>query len=238
MLTKSYLYSDRVIINDNIYIRIPTVGEVIDNEENYYALVQILTAMPIDLMCQLDDYGIDFTTIDDYELFLMLFPGISSQQTEMIFGDLDLSQFKLAVNEQNGNAVLINSTEDIIIDRAIHDQIANILREIHHLEKDTRKPANKEARKYMIERARKKINREKNKTRKSQLEPLIISMVNTEQYKYNFASTRELSIYQFNESVRQIINKIDYDNRMHGVYSGTVSIKDLSQDDLNWIVHK
>ena len=208
------------------------------DEEGYYALVQILTAMPIDLMCQLDDYGIDFTTIDDYELFLLLFPGICSQNTNMIFGDLDLKQFKLATNEKNGTIVLYNSKDDIVIDRAIHDKIADILRTIHHLEKDTRKPGNKEAQKYMIDRAKKKLKRERDKVRSSQLEPLIISMVNTEQYKYNFATTRDLSIYQFNESVRQIINKVDYDNRMHGVYAGTVSIKDLSQDDLNWIVHK
>lgn len=208
------------------------------DEEGYYALVQILTAMPIDLMCQLDDYGIDFTTIDDYELFLLLFPGICSQNTNMIFGDLDLKQFKLATNEKNGTTVLYNSKDDIVIDRAIHDKIADILRTIHHLEKDTRKPGNKEAQRYMIDRAKKKLKRERDKVRASQLEPLIISMVNTEQYKYNFATTRDLSIYQFNESVRQIINKVDYDNRMHGVYAGTVSIKDLSQDDLNWIVHK
>ena len=63
-------------------------------------------------------------------------------------------------------------------------------------------------------------------------------MVNTEQYKYGYESTRDLSIYQFNESVRQIIKKVDYDNRMYGVYSGTVSAKDLSQDDLNWLTHK
>lgn len=238
MSFRSYLYADKVDINDRIYIRIPSVGEVMSDEEGYYALVQILTAMPIDLMCQLDDYGIDFTTIDDYELFLLLFPGICSQNTNMIFGDLDLKQFKLATNEKNGTTVLYNSKDDIVIDRAIHDKIADILRTIHHLEKDTRKPGNKEAQKYMIDRAKKKLKRERDKVRASQLEPLIISMVNTEQYKYNFATTRDLSIYQFNESVRQIINKVDYDNRMHGVYAGTVSIKDLSQDDLNWIVHK
>ena len=44
--------------------------------------------------------------------------------------------------------------------------------------------------------------------------------------------------YQFNESVRQIIKKIDYDNKMHGIYAGTVSAKDLSQDDWNWLTHK
>ena len=47
-----------------------------------------------------------------------------------------------------------------------------------------------------------------------------------------------LSIYQFNESVQQIIKKVDYDNIMHGVYSGTVDVKKISQTDLNWLIHK
>ena len=74
----------------------------------------------------------------------------------------------------------------------------------------------------------------------SQLEGLIVALVNTEQFHYGFEGTRELSIYQFNEGVRQVIKKIDYDNRMHGVYApGTVSAKRFgAKDDLNWLTHK
>lgn len=81
------------------------------------------------------------------------------------------------------------------------------------------------------------MRRNKNKTQESQLEPLIIALVNTEQYKYDFEGTRELSIYQFNESIRQIIHKVDYDNRMYGIYAGTVNAKELSQKELNWLAH-
>ena len=63
-------------------------------------------------------------------------------------------------------------------------------------------------------------------------------MVNTKEFKYDFESVRNLTIFQFNDSVQQIINKVDYDNRMIGVYSGTINAKDLSQDDLNWLIHK
>ena len=90
----------------------------------------------------------------------------------------------------------------------------------------------------MLEKARKKMKRRQNRAEDSQLESLIIAMVNTEQFKYDFEGTLELSIYQFNESVRQIIKKVDYDNRMYGIYAGTVSAKDLSPDDLNWLTHK
>lgn len=231
----SKLYKHQIEINDKISVYIPTVGEVIDNQEDYYTIISVLTAMPIDMMVQLDDIGIDFSTINDYELFLLLFAGLKTQDTHLVFGDLDLSKFELAENSQNGTVVLIDTEHDIIIDRAIHGLIANVLRDLHNIEKDVRKPANEEARKYMIRRAREKMKRQKNRRDESQLEQLIISLVNTEQFKYNYETVRDMTIYQFNKSVRQVIKKIDYDNRMTGVYTGNISTKDLSQSDMNWL---
>lgn len=238
MSASSLLYQKQYVINDSISIVIPTVGEIIDNEDTYYNLVFLLTATPADLMCQLEDMGVDFTSIDEYELFLLMFTAIRTQDTSLIFGDLDLSNFKIAVNKQNGNVILLDEEQNIIIDRVIYNQITGVLRKIHHLEKNRHKPANDEAKQFMLERAHNKMKRRKNRKEDSQLEPLIVSMVNTEQYKYDFEKTRELSIYQFNESVRQVINKVGYDNRMYGVYAGTINTKNLSQDDLNWLAHK
>lgn len=238
MQTQNFLYKRQIAVNDYISIVVPTVGEIIEDEDAYYSLVSILTAMPIDMMVPLDDAGIDFTTLNDWELFLLMFGGLKSQDTHLIFGDLDLSHFQLAVNEQNGTVILLDKEHDIKIDRAIQAQIANVLRKIHHLEKNMRKPANEEAKKFMIERARAKQRRNRNRKEDSQLETLIIAMVNTEQFKYDFESTKGLSIFQFNESVRQIINKVDYEHRMYGVYTGTINAKELSQDELNWLRHK
>ena len=238
MATRNLLYKRSYAINDSINIVIPTVGEVIDCEDDYYNIVSVLTAMPIDMMVQLDDAGIDFTTINEYELFLYMFAGLKTKDTSLIFGKLDLSKFEIAVDKKNGNIVLRDEENKITIDRAIHGKIAGTLRMIHHLEKNRRKPANPEAKEFMLERARSRMRRLKNRTEDSRLESLIIAMVNAEQYKYDFEGTRELSIYQFNESVRQVIKKVDYNNRMYGVYTGTVNAKELSQDDLNWLTHK
>lgn len=237
MATLNLLYKNQYTINNAIHIVIPSVGQILENEDSYYGIVSILTASPIDLMVQLDDVGIDFTSIDDYELFLLMFNGLKSQDTSLVFGDLDLSKFNIAVNEHNKTVVMLDKENDIVIDRAIHGQIAATLRKIHHIERNNRKPANKQAKDYMLKRAREKMKR-KNRKSFSQLESLIIAMVNTEQYKYDFEGTKKLSIYQFNESVRQVIKKVDYDNRMYGVYAGTINAKELSQDDLNWLTHK
>lgn len=238
MAMQSLLYRREVAINEHISIRIPLVGEIIDNEDEYYGLVSLLTAMPIDMMVQLDDMGIDFVDINEYDLFLLLFGTLREQDTSLIFGDLDLGKFQPAVNEQNGEIILVDEQSGVRIDRAIHGMIADALRKVHQLEKNIRKPGNAAAREYLIERARKKMARRKKNSQDSHLESLIVALVNSEQCNYSFAGIRELTIYQFNRSVRQVIRKNDYNNVMHGVYAGTVSTKDLSQDELNWITNK
>ena len=238
MATLNLLYKQEYAINEHIKIQIPTVGEVLDNEDDYYTMVTMLTAMPVDMMVQLDDIGVDFTAINEYELFLILFNALKDKDTSLIFGELELKPFRSAVNPQNNTIVLRNKETGVVIDRGIQGQIASVLRKIHNLKRNNRKPANQEAREYMLQRAREKMRRRSKRMNDSQLEELIVAMVNTEQFHYGFEGTRELSIYQFNESVRQVIKKIDYDNRMHGVYAGTVNAKELSQDDLNWLTHK
>lgn len=237
-MTDNLLFKQLVPINTKLNIYVPTVGEILEDEDSYYSLVSLLTAMPVDLMVQLFDAGIDFAEINEYDLFLLLFPGIKASDTRLVFGDLDLGNFVMAQNNQNDMVVLWDEKNDIVIDRAIHGQIASTLRKIHHLEKNMRKPANEDGKKYMIKRAREKQKRQKNRLQDSQLESLIVAMVNAPQYKYDFEGTRGLSIYQFNESVRQVIKKVDYDNKMFGVYTGNINAKDLSQDDLNWLSHK
>lgn len=237
MSSISLLYKRIYPVNDYIRIVIPTVGEILENEDSYYSMVNMLTAQPIDFMLPLDDAGIDFTTINEWDLFLLLFPSLASHDTSLIFDRLDLNRFEMVIDEKNGQIVLVNRSTGERIDRGVLRQVAAVLRKIHHLEIDRRKPANDEAKRYMLERARAKAKRRKRRAVGSQIEPLIVSMVNTEQFKYDYAGTLDLSIYQFNESVRQIMKKIDYDNRMHGVYAGTVNPKELSQDDLNWLSH-
>ena len=236
-MTLNLLYANEYRINDYIAVKIPTVGEVLADEDAYFSAVLTFTSMPIDMMVQLDEVGIDFTTINEWELFLLMFGGLQQMDTSLILGDLDLKSFVPVVNEKSKMIVLKDSNSDAVIDRLVLAQIANTLRKINYFKKDRRKPGNEAAKKYMIERARIKMKRKQKRAQESELEKEIVALVNTEQYKYDFERTRELSIYQFNQCVHQIIKKIDYDNRMIGVYAGTVKAKELSQDDLNWFVH-
>lgn len=237
MAIRHLLYERELKVNDDISIVIPTVREVLEQEEEYYGLVSLITATPYDMMVQLDDLGIDFREISDYELFLLSFEAIKSADTHLVFGDLDTTGFERMVNTHNGTLALTNKKTGLVIDMAIHYQICEALRAIHHLKKNIKHAGNVEAKDYLLERARKKLKRRRKKAEASQLESLIIALVNTEQFPYKFDEVLDLTIYQFNESVLQVVKKTDFDNRMHGIYAGTISAKNMSQDSLNWMVH-
>ena len=182
-----------------------------------------------------DDMKIDFTKISDWDLFCLLFNELKTRDLSLIFDELSLADFVTAEDETTGNIVLINPHTGVKIDRVIHDQICQYLRSILRLQKNDKRPANEEARKYLIERARIKMRRRKKLSVESQIEKYIIALVNTSEFPYTYKTVLGLTINQFYASLHQIIKKIKYDNLMIGCYAGTVNMKELDQDELNWI---
>jgi hypothetical protein len=229
------LYETEHKINDHITIKIPTLREIVDNEEAYYSAVALIISTPYDMMVQLADINVDFTTITDWDLFCLLFNELQNRDLSLIFGDLNFRDFETAINKQNGNIVLINSKTGVVIDRAIHDKVCRFLRKILCIEKNNKRPANDEAKKFMLERARRHLKRNRKHFETSQLEEFIVALVNTSEFSYDYTSVLDLTIYQFNVSLHQIIKKDKYDKLMIGCYAGTVNMKELDQKELNWI---
>lgn len=234
---KSLLKSSSVVIPDTrLSIRIPTVGEILEDEQHYYSLISSLTATPFQYMVQLDDIGVDFTQITDYQLFIFLFPSLARSDTSILFGDVDLSDIQIRTNPENGIPILYSRQNDIVIDEFIYIQLTDYIRKINNLKKENRKPGNAEAKEFRIKLERKKQKQNAMKPYEPYLEKMVVALVNRPEFKYNYEQAEKLTIYQFNQSFEQIKTSITFDNTMIGVYAGTVDtsrIKDKSC--LSWI---
>ena len=237
-MSNSLLYARQCPVTDKISIEIPTVGQIMEREAEYFGAVTSIIATPYDFMVQLYDAGIEFDSINEFDLFLLLFPSLRELDTSLIFGDLDLKKFEIIANQETGKIALVDQENDITIDRGIHFKICRTLCEINELKQTNKKPGNGEARRYMIERMRVKQKRAARKKQKSQLEDQIVAMVNTEQFKYDYLGVLDLTIYQFRRSVSQVIRKVNYDNLMVGCYTGNIKTSELSNDQLDWITSK
>lgn len=234
MGAKSLLLTDRIQITDDIYVKIPSVGDVLRDEEVYYDIVVPLTSMPIDYMAPLAKMGKDFECVRPYELFKMLFMGLKGCDMSNVFGDLDTSDFDIYTTEK-GDEILYSPKQKIGIDEFVYYQISDAIRKINLFKKNTTRPGNESAKKYLIDKALKKLERDirrnKNKPFQPFLEPAVVALVNRGEFKYNFEQTYDMSLYVFNRSLSQIQHGIIFDNTMHGMYVGMIDsskIKDKS----------
>lgn len=233
---KSFLNLSSIDIPDTkLSIRIPTVGEILEDEFTYYSIVSSLTASPFQYMVQLDDMGIDFTKVSDYELFKMLFLIYTKSDLSIIFGNLDVSDFD-AYKGKNNDTFIYSPNNNIEINEKVYNDLVDTIRKINLLEKVKYKPGNESARKYLLEKERKKQKRNAKKKQEPYLEKLVIALVNTSEFPYDYDSCMNLSIYRFNQSFKQIQHKIAFDNTMVGIYAGTVDTSKLSNKDiLSWV---
>jgi hypothetical protein len=223
-------------VNDKITIHHPRLGEICDfGEERYYELVLAFTATPFDFKVQLYDMGIDYENISDFDLFLITYQNYKIEDTSILFGNLDFSKFVLKQNAINDELVLFNEEEKIIIDKVIFIVITDFIRSINFFKRNLDKAGNAHTKEYLIEKERRKLQRQKNKPYVSTLVRLISAMINSENFKYRYDDVWNLPIYVLNDSIRRIQKIKNYEHLMFGVYTGNVSMKNISEENLDWL---
>lgn len=225
-------------INDKLTLHHPTVGEICDyGEEAYYKLVCNLCSTASDCKVLLNDIlHVDFTTVEDFEMFKLICGTFSKEQTRILFGDdIDFPNMYLIDKKEIGEKVLIDMETGLEIDESIYILMVDFLRRIHLLERHYDNPGSEYTKKWMIEKARKMQKRNQNKPYESTMVPLISAMVNCEHFKYKHSEVWDLPIYTFMDSVRRVQKLKNYDQTMQGIYAGTVDSKKISMESLNWL---
>ena len=243
MENKSLLNKTSIQITDKILLRIPTVGEILNNEEIYFSLVSIMTSTPFQYMVQLDDLGIDYTQITDYQMFKLFFPVYAQQDISIIFGDLYLKDIALYHDHSTNLDVLYSPTSDVKIDEFVYFNLAKAMRQMNELKYERKKPKGEHTKKYLLEKERRHLKnleiirkRKGIEYRQSELEKLVIALVNNNHFKYDYNSVESLSIYNFYQSYKQIQHEINFNNVMRGVYAGTIDTNKLQDKTcLSWI---
>ena len=227
-------FGDDYIINDNIKIHQPTIGELIKCEKDYFGVIYTLTAISSDMKSQLFDIGLDWNEVEDWQLFTMLAPTLSQDRTAILFGDLDFSKMKLYDHPRIENeTILVDKESGIVIDQMIYVRIVNYLRKLHGLTPKVEKTRSKTVKKWLIEEDRNKIKNSQNKPFKSYLLPLISSVKVKQRYTRDYV--RNMGLKELFDDVArlQIINNADH--LLSAAYGGTIDMKKIDKRELNWM---
>ena len=117
-----------IIVTDHIKIHQPTIGEIEEyGEKEYFSLVSTFVVTPFDMIAQLDQQGIDFTQITDFDLFMGLVTCIPQEQSQILFGDIDFSQYRQVLTETG--VCLMNKQS--VISEPVYHILAKYVRKMH-----------------------------------------------------------------------------------------------------------
>ena len=230
-------FGDDYVINDSIKLKQPTIGQVVDyGEASYFSMVHTLTAIPSDVKSLLWDNPngrIDWTEIEDFDLFIMLSQGMSPDKTGIIFGDLDFSNLRPYRHPHNDEIILADKEAGIVIDKLIYMRMMAFLRKLHNITPKPEKAKGKRAKQAMIDEDRRNREYNNGKPFKSYLLPLISAVKVRQGYTKDYV--RNMGLFEFFDDLSRLQIMYNSDHLMSGIYSGSIDAKKISKEELNWL---
>lgn len=253
-------YGDDFKVNDFITIHQPTIGDILEydkqySESSFWTMLNVFTANPTSYRLFLwKDMNIDWTFLNDYQLFMILYRTLSIEQTRLIFGDLDFSKFEIyTLPEENWtnidekgitdiikvlrNSTLYNPENDFELDEDSYNVIVYYLRSTFNMFPKIEKAKDRTTKEWMIEEEEMKLNarKDEDKSSTSYLLPLISGCLNHPGFKYNKQELKQVGYYEFMDSVQRLQIIESTSALLHGSYSGFADVSKVDKEQFNFM---
>jgi len=223
-------------ITDKIAIHHPTLQEIAEfGEQRYYSTVFVLTCIPSDMKHQLEDIGMNYMKVPDYDLFLYLTRGLKQSDTSLLFGDLYFSKMEPAKDENTGEVVLVDLESGTKIDRFVYINMMMYLRKMHGIVPKVEKAANEMTRKMLIKFSREDAERAKRKPWSSQLKPIISGLMRSPSCGLSLDDILNLPIYVAMDTIMGIQVFTATNALLIGSYSGMVDTSKINKKEFDWM---
>lgn len=217
----------------NAYLTIynPCVYEVKDfGEDLYYSVLNLFVRKPYDIAVELFDKDIDYQSVSDWDIFFETAAKIPVELSCILFGKLNFMDFVPCINPENGFKCLVNQYDhNLCIDEAVYRKIVTYLRYIHFIsEKVEYDVGNSTAKKFLIERMRRKREKLEKEWKSGKRKPcsnisnMIKYCVNNAGFKYDYTSVMNLKLNLLYESYFLIAHTKERDHVLSGIYHGTI----------------
>ena len=236
---------DNYVLSNGVEIKCPTLGEICDyGESDYLSMVSIFTSTNIDRCAQLDDMGIDYTKITNFEMFVIFAMMLSNRKdkennlidTSPLFGDLNFHSFIHV--DCDGELCLVNQ-DGIKFTNDIFEEMAAWIRKMHGMAPPQYTNVKDGfAKKQLIIDARNDAEFQRRlrefRGEHSVYLPYISALVNHPNFKYGWDNVWNMKVYAFFDSLKRV-SLIDNANHLYqGLYSGCIEYNKI-KNELNWL---
>lgn len=228
------------ITSSGICVHHPTLREIKDfGEDKYLRAINIFTATPYQYMVELDEMGIDFLTMDNYEFFLSFYSDIGNEICEILLGKCN---YGIYYNNLSQETVLYDKDTGKMIDRLGYEEISYFIKRVniipitppHDIENLKKKPFLKN---MLLEemKVEKEINSKRRKITQSELSNNIRFLIWNNTIGYNYSNVWDLKMYQFYEGIISLQKTDNYKWTMTGIYNGNIQQDKVKIDEVSWL---
>ena len=247
-------FGDPYQVSDKILVYQPTIGGILEydkkfGESEFWSMLNVFIGNTTSYRLLLWDMGIDWNEISDFQLFSLLIKTLKVENTEILFGDLNLSSFdaymKQIPNEDESDnkeesepkqeMVLWNPELDIEINEDIYKNIALYIRTMFNIFPKVEKAKGKTTKKWIIEEDRMNLANAKKEDTTSTFLPLIESCCCHAGFKYKKNELREVGIYEFMRSVQRLQVYESTTALLKGMYSGFIDTKGIDKEEFDFM---
>lgn len=227
----------------SVTIYSPTMGDAYINadENNFMATLNIFTTNTTALRVFLDDLGMDWNEVTDFQLFILLYKQADPEIVKLLFGDLDLQGFELyqkrGKDDEDTHVVLYNKEQNVEIDEDVYQHIHQYLQDLFSIKPKEDIIEDNLLKQWWIAKDRRqaKIAEKKKKEDVSTIQPLISACVNHPGFKYKLYEVENMTVAEFWDSVARLQVYESSTALMRGMYSGMISSKDINPESYNFM---
>ena len=247
-------FGDPYQVSDKIQVLQPTIGGILEydkkfGESEFWSMLNVFIGNTTSYRLLLWDMGIDWNEISDFQLFSLLIKTLKVENTEILFGELDLSSFdaymKQISNEEESDdkeesepkqeMILWNPELDIEINEDIYNNIALYIRTMFNIFPKVEKAKGKTTKKWIIEEDRMNLANAKKEDTTSTFLPLIESCCCHPGFKYKKNELREVGIYEFMRDVQRLQIYESTTALLKGMYSGFIDTKGIDKEEFDFM---
>ena len=247
-------FGDPYQVSDKIQVLQPTIGGILEydkkfGESEFWSMLNVFIGNTTSYRLLLWDMGIDWNEISDFQLFSLLIKTLKVENTEILFGDLDLSSFDAYMkqipskekfddkeeSEPKQEMILWNPELDIEINEDIYNNIVLYIRTMFNIFPKVEKAKGKTTKKWIIEEDRMNLANAKKEDTTSTFLPLIESCCCHPGFKYKKNELREVGIYEFMRDVQRLQVYESTTALLKGMYSGFIDTKGIDKEEFDFM---
>ena len=158
--------------------------------------------------------------------------------TEIMFPDINFSNFKLYIreySEDDKRPVLYDFENKIEINEEVYFHISQYLRAVFAAEPEEKITLDNTLKDWYIEKDRAIANNDQAKNDRSSIRPIISACVNHPGFKYKLKELKEVGVCEFYDSVNRLQVYESATAVMKGLYSGMVDGKKIKPEQYNFM---